>query len=266
MELKKVDINRIRALMDFYSIPDLDIPDKLNTNMKGKLSKRIAMVLDWGLDAYAHKDYRYVELALLIQFLRTCEGSDIELKGIITKPQNKQVKGTELTTKLLASNGFITWLELFANTWLEHQQGGLYQYKFGWDFKQYLITRWGSDPVEEAQSPFFTEPYSNEELNSILEYERSTKAAYPCLSSNGKLGRLAWKITTLLNPLELDMNKTKLYSFVYDAMLEGKCTGKQSITDEGFSGLIGKDKAQSVRNWLNAYNRDIEKFRKHLPK
>lgn len=45
--LNTIDVNGIKALMEAYSIPDFDIPDKIDKNLKGKLSKRIAIVLDW---------------------------------------------------------------------------------------------------------------------------------------------------------------------------------------------------------------------------
>ena len=256
-----IDVNDIRALMEAYSIPDFDIPDKLNKNLKGKLSKRIAVVLDWGLKGYAQHNNSREELALLIQFLRACKGNDIQLKGIVHKPHGKYSKGLEMTAKLSASSQFITWLELFANTWLEQQQDGLYQYEFDWDFKQPLTICRGLAPVyEKEQDPFFLDPYTDEEISSIIEYEAKSKGAFPQFKGNSELGRMAWKIKTLLEPHELEITQRKLYSFIYDVMLLGKCTGtSEPCTDEGFSGDIGREKAQYIINWLSAYETAVKK-------
>lgn len=262
MELNKIDINDIKALLEAYNIPDFDMPDKLNPYFIGKLSKRLALILDSGMKAYAHFDNNCEELALLIQFLRTCKGSDIEFKGIITSPKGKQVKGTEMKTTI-SSQYFLTWLELFVNTWLERQQDGLYQYEFNWNFKEPLTSRKGLAPLyEEEQDPFFTDPYTDEEITTIIEYYSKAKKAFPKFSKNGELGRMAWKIKSILEQHKLDIKQVKLYSFIYDLMLLGEHTGKESIIDEGFSGDIGKEKSQYIRNWLAAHERDVEKHKK----
>ncbi len=262
MRLEEIDANGIKAIMEVYGIPDFDIPDKININLKGKLSKRIAFVLDSGINAYAHYDSKNEELALLIRFLRICKGSDIELKGIVQKTQGKRIKNTEMTARVSASNQFITWLEMFVNTWLERQQDGLYQYEFGWDFKEPLTICRGLAPVfEKEQHPFFTGPYTDEELNNILEYENKAKKVFPKFKGYAKLGRMVWKIKTLLEPYKLSMTQTKLYSFIYDVMLLGKCVDKnESITEEGFSSNIGREKYSKVRYWLSAYKTAENKF------
>lgn len=134
-----IDINPsdIKDLMESYGLTDFEIPDQFTPNLKA--SKRLASYVLW----YANNGYgidfpistRLKEIPLLIQFLRTCEGSTLEIKGTITKPKGKQVKGTELTATI-SNQQFLTWLELFANTWFESQQDGLFQYEFGWEFKQ----------------------------------------------------------------------------------------------------------------------------------
>lgn len=259
-EMIEINISNIEAIMQSYGLTDFEMPDKLNPNNKVPVSRRLASFVVW----YANNGYgidhsistRLKELPLLIQFLRTCEGSALEIKGTITKPKGKQVKGTELTTTI-SNQQFLTWLELFVNTWFESQQDGLFQHEFGWDFKQPL-------PVyEDEQDSFFTDPYSDEEISQIIDYYDKLEKSYLKYSKNGELGRLANRIVDLMQPVCMDWTQTKLYSFVYDIMLLGKCTGKECITEEGFSGDIGREKAQQVRNWLQAYNRDIGKVFGH---
>lgn len=260
-----IDINPsdIKDLMESYGLTDFEIPDQLSPNLKAMASGILASYVLW----YANNGYgidhsistRLKEIPLLIQFLRTCEGSTLEIKGTITKPKGKQVKGTELTATI-SNQQFLTWLELFANTWFESQQDGLFQHKFGWEFKQPLTLREDLAPVyEEEQDPFFTEPYSDEELSQIIDYYDKLEKSHLKFSKNGELGRLADRIVSLMKSVCIDWKATKLYSFVYDIMLLGKCTGKECITEEGFSGDIGREKSQQVRNWLQAYDRDIGK-------
>ena len=48
----------------------------------------------------------------------------------------------------------------------------------------------------------------------------------------------------------LGNNKTKDYSFIYDILV---IRGKANDIGKGFSGTIGKEKCQTIRNWINAY-------------
>ena len=76
------------------------------------------------------------------------------------------------------------------------------------------------------------------------------------VTNNSHLGRVASAILIMLDKWCIcsnKPNKTKLYSFVYDLMRWAKFTGKTCITEEGFSGDIGREKCQQVRNWLKAW-------------
>lgn len=53
--------------------------------------------------------------------------------------------------------------------------------------------------------------------------------------------------------------KTKVYSFIYDALLLAGITGREEITEEGFSGDIGSDKFQEVRKWILSYEKHQNK-------
>lgn len=239
MELKKVDINRIRALMGCYGIPDTDTPDK----PMGLLSDRLAQALSGFWKNYQPFYDWQVEVALLIQFLKACKGSDIVLKGTITNPQGKQVKGSELTAKLSANNSFKTDLEELAATWLDRQLNFSYDDLQDMDIYAYPLNH-----------------YTEQVLEIIIRHLRRTSKIIPQRSKNGELGEMADYIKTLLEPYGLNITQTKLYSFIYDIMLLGEYTGKTSITDEGFSSGIGREKSQQVRNWLNAYVRDMSRI------
>lgn len=78
------------------------------------------------------------------------------------------------------------------------------------------------------------------------------------LKKNKLLGKHALNLLWHIDSYELgDINKTKKYSFIYDALLLTgiieKITGKETIDEEGFSGDIGNEKFQAVRKWLKAY-------------
>ena len=139
-EARKQLASDIIAIMEAYGISDFNINDKLNRSVKTLASNKIATLL--------RINYRHIqnvgktslaqyleEVPLLIQFLRACEGSVIQLKGTITNPRGKQIKGTETYAKLSYPH-FLTGLEMFTNTWLEKEQDGLFQYEFGWKDKE----------------------------------------------------------------------------------------------------------------------------------
>lgn len=244
--MTKPSSSDIKAIMQSYGLDDY----------RGtSLSKQLDLVLDREPIKWK-PELRFSEFAKLIQLLRACKGSALEIKGTITKPKGKQLKGTELTTTI-SNQEFLTWLEVFVNTWLEREQDGLFQYVFDWYFKQPLTLRRGQ---AQEQHPFFTDPYSDEEISQIIDFYDKLEKHYSKFTKNGELGRIANRIVTIIiKSACIDWTQTKLYSFVYDIMLLGKFTGKECITSKGFSGDIGREKSQQVRNWLQAFNRDIGK-------
>ena len=210
-----------------------------------------------------HIDNVEVEILKLIQFLRACEGSTLELRGIITKPKVKgQIKGQELRAEI-SNKEFLTWLDLFVcsySNWFIAKDKG-----FG------DIVEWGDDgPVfAEIQDPFSTGPCEWEDLSDeeiavrIFNYTRSLKKELK-LTRNSRYGRLAEGLIADFQPVCTGWTKTKFYSFVYDIMRLGKFTGKACITSKGFSGNIGREKLQQVKNWLRAWERDRKKFEERI--
>lgn len=260
--MTKPSTSDIKAIMQSYGLDDSAF--KGTADILYNYESVVALIeLAFGnFDFYTALQHIYkAELFKLIQLLRACKGSALEIKGTITKPKGKQLKGTELSTTI-SNQEFLTWLEVFVNTWAEREQDGLFQFAFGWDFKQPLTLRRGQAPVfEEEQHPFFTESYSDEEISQIIDYYDKIEKSHPKLTKNGKLGSIANRIVTIIiKSACIDWTQTKLYSLVYDLMLLGKITGKECITLKGFSGDIGREKSQQVRNWLQAFNRDIGKW------
>ena len=95
------------------------------------------------------------------------------------------------------------------------------------------------------------EPYTDEELNNIIEYEKEKESNQPKLTQNGKIGRTCYSFYKALKLQGiLGNNKTKDYSFIYDILV---IRGKVNDIGKGFSGTIGKEKYQNIRNWINAY-------------
>ena len=246
--------SEIKAIMEVYGISDFEIPDKLNPKVSALASERIAsnMLLPLAERMSSTIETNRKELAKLIKFLRECEGSQITLEGLITKPQGKNIKNTYSTTQI-ADRYFLTMFEQLANTWLEREQDGVFQYLFNWDFKQPV--KYINKDGEEEFDRFFTEPYSDQEIDQIISYYDSQEKERKKRSISVILGRLANRIISFIEPATKEWTQTKLYSFVYDVMLIGKCVGKVAITEEGFSGDIGRDKSQQVRNWIQAFKK-----------
>lgn len=244
--------------MLFYDIPDVEISGRFSWEIEGVLSRKLAIWL-------IHKppmDYLYPsnkckELAIFIKFLNACYGSQINVRGTIKNPQGKQVKGANMEVSISEDNPFMCDLLYFANTMLEQYQDGRYQCEFGWDFKEKIELQDVLGRKEEH--PFYTKWYAEEELDCIINYENEEESRR-ISKRNGKLGFIASYMLEILQKVEGFKTKTKMYSFVYDVMLIGGFVGGKCIEDDGFSGDVGEEKYQEVRNWVTAYNK--EKLRK----
>lgn len=96
-----------------------------------------------------------LELAEFIELIIAAYENDQPIEVSTT------IKGIKSKTVKLSGRNCYK-LVLFANTELEHQQDGTYQGLFGWEFKDTI-----------NQHDYFTEPYTKEELDKILRYERN---------------------------------------------------------------------------------------------
>ncbi|WP_291528847.1 hypothetical protein [Bacteroides sp. UBA939] len=195
-----------------------------------------------------------LKIALFIKFLKSCAGNGIQLIGTVSNPEKGEVKGTVkkfvLDDELLLDN-----IYLLANTLLEANSDGFYQYEFGWEYKDKIQYKEGIAPVYEIQEdPFYTEPYTDEELNTITAYELS-KEKKNVLSPNALIGKRLSFIYNALSQKNIFGNsargeKTKEYCFFYDYLV---IIGKTNNIGAEYSGSVGKEKYTNVKNWINAY-------------
>jgi len=157
-------------------------------------------------------------------------------------------KGIEVSTTIkgikekvyLPSNNFIylSWLQ--ANTSLEIMQDGDYQYKFNWEFKENM--------TEEGYE-HFTEPYTKEELEMILNYERQKKEGIK--KRKTKLPKS--QINAIRNTFRKDgvfSNEAKEltakeYQFLYDSLSVLGFFEKEKMEI-----LSGTDKKEVLRDYI----------------
>lgn len=185
-----------------------------------------------------------LEILNLIQFFECCYGNEISLKGVINYPQNnEEIKGQskkeEIKNKLL--------LEYIINslhTLLEHNQEGKYQHEFNWEFKKCI-----------EGNPFtFTESYSNEELKSIVKYEKD-KTRRHNFNRNAKLGRrLKFVYSKFKEAGIFGKSKTKEFSFLYDwYVIAGKINKGKHTELYVYTGETGNDKYHIIKDLIRAY-------------
>lgn len=205
------------------------------------------------------------ELACLISFLRRYRGQEMKLS----------CKDERLDNVLLSSSRVQDYLEMWANTLLEYLQDGNYQYLFDWDFKQQI--EWTRQMEGEAiieEDPFYTEPYTDEELNKILKYEEGREQRYNILyklSDNAQKGKRLKRLNDELNKAKVFCAKThkekegeavgitQEYAFLYDYLV---CIGNT----KGSRIYDNADKRIAVRDYINSYERVLANFKKKFGK
>jgi hypothetical protein len=251
--------------MDVYGIHDVEYSKNC---FKGMLSQYIAINSRWGMREQEPEtsDYikGYTEMARLMDFLRACGGKELHISGTISNPQGNEKKGC-VRDIYISSQYFKDMLESFVHTLFEKSQEGLFQCEFDWEWKKPIKHMWkttvdGKEVEVEEEDPFFTEPFSCEEIKKINDYfDEKEKKQFRTI--NGKKGRIVNRIKKSVSQYVTDMNTTKLYSFIYDVMLTAGITSKDGYIGEGFSGDIGREKSQHIRNWLKAYEKERERLR-----
>lgn len=192
-----------------------------------------------------------LEIAQFVQFLRLCGENSYKITSTIQHPKRGKIKGS---TESFTFNGSYvsTPIYLMAEEMLHSVSEGEYEYIFGWDEK----------PIIEGYSYLFSgiselrKPYSDEELHQIIEYEK--KKIQRICKGNAKKGRKLYFVYNKLKEAgHFGNSKQKEYSFLYDWYV---LSGLANDIGEGYSGTIGKEKYQQVRNWITAY----EKFKNSL--
>lgn len=172
-----------------------------------------------------------IEIINIIKFLRCCKGGDIKLSGDILNPDNNQRRGWRLDTKV-TYQAIIENLESSLIDMLED------------------LGIIGRNDINEY--------IDNEYIDDTLAFLSEEKKSYNQLTDNATMGRIlnSWYTTLEYNNIWTDCTKKKKYSFLYDYLVivyEIKPIGK------GYSSDIGREKAQYVRNCINAYKNQSEK-------
>lgn len=175
------------------------------------------------------------EVLPLLELLKDCEGSELRLKGTITNSQSVRPKGSihEITIR---NKDLVKDLSSFVSSWAEN--------KFSQLFNCNIISL---DNCKDIRANDYQFRFANS------------------FTANGLLGMRAYQIIFQLDyeincELELDWNKTKLYSFVYDIMRLCKRINGKCIVEDGYSGSVGRDKLKAVDNWVRAYEKVFSSF------
>ena len=250
----EIDTKDIKELMEFYGFQDLMQYGTFKSCLLGILVESLVNKYKTQLDMR--------ELLSLVKFLRLCHGGGEEnpliLKRTITTSSKFDLKG-QVKTITISNNYILTALELFAKRLLIEENDL-------WIQLQYANEK---NCLDKYHSQSMNDSYDGNELNDdeIIDMMENYCSTIPQINvtNNSHLGRVASAILIMLDKWCIcsnKPNKTKLYSFVYDLMRWAKFTGKTCITEEGFSGDIGREKCQQVRNWLKAWGIDSHATRK----
>lgn len=192
-----------------------------------------------------------IEIANLIQFFESCYGKEINLKGVINYPQNNKERKGQSQKGVIKNELLLEYLIYSLHTLLEYNQEGEYQYKFNWEFKEYI-----------EESPFsFTEPYSKEELEHIIKYEKDKNKKHN-FNRNAKLGRrLKFVYIKFKEAGIFGKSKTKEFSFLYDwYVIVGKINKGKHTELYIHTGETGNDKYHIVKDLIKAYETFEKKY------
>ena len=150
------------------------------------------------------------------------------------------IKGIKEKVHLQTSDFiYLSWLQ--ANSYLEEIQDGLYQYQFNWEFREYM---------NEKGCEHFTIPYTKEELEMILNYERQETERI----RKGKItNRLKWKINKIREEFrregvfsnEAKELTSKEYQFLYDTL-----SVLGFFPRENMKIFSGTDKKEALRDYI----------------
>lgn len=185
-------------------------------------------IVDIVLDDVVFVDYvsrsrdeipKYLDVLKLYRLLKVCQGCKLTIQGTITESNASNIKGTLIETTI-DSKDFIKALANFVEAFLCYHSHS-----------------------------------SIEEWETIEQISLSSKK-----SRNAILGA---KAKTLIEDLETHIwslykenwSKTKLYSFIYDLIRLHNRTGKKIIQEDGYLGIVGRDKCMAVANWIRAYEK-----------
>lgn len=160
--------------------------------------------------AYTEGENSSLQIAEFISMLGKAMKHNTGIETTIT------IKGIKENRLLLIDRQTLYNLWLYSNTLLEKNQDGEYQYEFGWDFKQ---------PFEHEEQINYTEPYTEDELEKIITYEKQKEKNR---KKNQKVNQILKRKIQILrryyieegifssNTKELTINE---YQFLYDTLV-----------------------------------------------
>ena len=175
------------------------------------------------------------EIAELIRLLFDSIQAESELKIATT------IKGIKREVSLNNFSSIKRELWMFANTFLEYKQDGLYQFEFDIPFKEDL-----QEVDDCCLIKNYTEPYSETELSQIIEYEKEKIQNIEKSSKN----RLAFKIQRIVDHYReehiFDTTKKTIATneacFLYDALdVLGAIQADQSANNQDKYEYIKKE-------------------------
>lgn len=261
-EKRKIQ-EQIKAIMEEYELEDFVVEEfqVYDDNVGGYVDDFVTASQRMVDNIYFIKHYdelepeydKYKQIAELIQFLRACEGSPVELRSTITRPKGNLIKNTEHHITIKEDVFEFGELDFFLNTYL-HNCSKIID-------KPHKKNEWF---WEDERHPYFTEPYTDEEISKIIAYseEREDERIKP--NYLGKLGYIARHLIGYLKTgtAKSNISDAKLYSFVYDVMLLGEPELKYPITTKGFSKGKAKEKSDKVKYWIKRFEEAKEKAEK----
>lgn len=251
----------ITSLLSKYSLPSEMEEKPIYITLEDGSRK------DWGARTLSHfhlsllrmkihidnPDNTIIQVARLALLMKSCMGGKIEIRCTISDPKKGEVKGTTKSIEIHSSffnNHFERFLHTLISQGNEHfytnhiTNGKMEGYK-----ESYVYGDFG-----------FMDFWSEEELKVIIEFEQSDVNRY--LTNSAKLGRRLSFVLNKLNKLNeyglfKGMTQRKVYSFLYDwCVLHGMAN---AMEEDGFSGSLGKEKADWVKNRINAFHNQIKK-------
>lgn len=201
-----------------------------------------------------------LQLAELISLLSSCRDNKITISGIVSHPKKGEVKSQSKKVEL-SSQLDLYYLSLWANTVLEKAQDGLYQNEFNWNFREPL-KHFNKYQSLDRYDDFYLEPYTDEELEKVLVYERKKVQQSKNFTRNAEYGRCLSIYYDFLLKTGVFIAKdekiksgialgiTKEYCYMYDCLALLEAT--EPLDDN-------KEKYTKVRDWILSFEKQKSK-------
>lgn len=185
-------------------------------------------------------------LAKFIKFLRSCGDNEFKISSTIKEPQKGEVKGSNIVF-CFKNHKVTSELQETINNLLVKVA----------DIESERMKYKANVPMEIRELYAKGSHYTNEEIEQIIKYEEKHRPKKK-MTKNVEIGLSLYDIYMYnKNKGYFGHSKIKEYSYLYDW-----CVLNNLANDigEGYSGVIGKEKYQQVKNWITAY----EKYKNNL--